>query len=124
MPIGMNTGELAGDAAASVVAIASDDVAVVEEAEAAPAALFQVKTRLAFTPCRRATSATEAPGRTASSTIRRFSSGDHRRPEPLPRSLLVVGLVFCNDALNLAFPSAAGQASTTETDGHLGPVRN
>ena len=72
MPIGMNSGELAGDGAASGRAIATDDVALAAQADAAPAALFQVKTRLAFRPCRRATSATEAPGRTASSTIRRF----------------------------------------------------
>jgi hypothetical protein len=108
MPIGMNSGELPGDGAASSRAIATDDVALAVEADAAPAALFQVKTRLAFRPCRRATSATEAPGRTASSTIRRFSSGDHKRREPLPRSLLVVGLVFSKDALNLRVPSAAG----------------
>jgi hypothetical protein len=44
----------------------------------------QANTRFAFSPWRRATSATDAPGRIASSTIRRFSSGDHLRRDRLP----------------------------------------
>ena len=38
--------------------------------------LHQLKTRLALTPCARATSATDAPSANVASTIRRFSSND------------------------------------------------
>src|SRR5205823_4706170 len=43
------------------------------------------KTRLAFTPCARATIATEAPGLRLSSTIRRFSSFVRKRRGPVRR---------------------------------------
>jgi len=43
----------------------------------------QLKTRLAFTPWRRAISATEAPGKRASVIISRFSSSDHDRRDRL-----------------------------------------
>ena len=103
MPIGMNSEELPGHGGVSGRATTADDVVSTATVDAAPAALFQVNTRLAFRPCRRATSATEAPGRTASSTIRRFSSGDHERRGPLLRPPLVLGPVLSKDALTLAF---------------------
>jgi len=108
MPMGMKSGTVTEDGGASGRAITTDDVASTAETDVAPAALFQVNTRLAFTPCRRATAATEAPGRTASSTIRRFSSGDHERRGPPLRPPLALGLVLSKDALNLRVPSAAG----------------
>jgi hypothetical protein len=114
MPIGMNSGELPGVGDRAGRAIATDDVASMAQADTAPAALFQVNTRLAFTPCRRATSATEAPGRTASSTIRRFSAGDHERRGALVRPPLVLGVVLSKDALKFRLPSAAGEVSITD----------
>jgi hypothetical protein len=108
MPIGMNSGELPGAGGPAGPAIATDDAASRAHADTAPAVLFQVNTRLAFTPCRRATSATEAPGRTASSTIRRFSAGDHERRGPLFRLPLVLGVVLSKNALKFRLPSAAG----------------
>jgi hypothetical protein len=108
MPIGMNSEELPGAGGPAGGAIATDDAPSTAQADPAPAALFQVNTRLAFTPCRRATSATEAPGRTASWTIRRFSAGDHERRGALFRPPLVLGVVLSKDALKFRLPSAAG----------------
>src|ERR1700686_132219 len=48
----------------------------------------QLKTRLALTPCVRATSATDAPSAKVSSTIRRFSSN------PRYRRLAATGSVY------------------------------
>src|SRR4051812_7942923 len=48
MPIGMNSGELPGAGGPAGGAIATDDVPSTAQADPAPAALFQVNTRLAF----------------------------------------------------------------------------
>jgi hypothetical protein len=50
------------------------------------ACLRHVKSRLCATPCRRATSHTTAPGISASSTIRAFSSLFQRRRRSTPRT--------------------------------------
>src|SRR4051812_73080 len=61
----------------------SDGATSAPAAHAARALRRQLKTRLVFTPWRRAISATEAPGKRASAIILRFSSSDHDRRDRL-----------------------------------------
>jgi hypothetical protein len=78
-------GKIAGESSA---AIATGTMLIVSRGLADPAATNRrrhVNRRLALTPCRRATTATDAPGSKLSATIRRFRSVDQsRRPPTLP----------------------------------------
>lgn len=81
-PIGTNPGSDAASIASDRAG--SDSVAISAPTEHAVRAVRrQLKTRLAFTPWRRAISATEAPGTRASAIILRFSSSDHDRRDRL-----------------------------------------
>src|SRR3954453_13383940 len=81
-PIGINPGSDAVSIASDRAG--SDGVAISAPTEHAVRALRrQLKARLAFTPWRRAISATEAPGKRASAMILRFSSSDHDRRDRL-----------------------------------------
>jgi len=71
----------------------------------AHAALRQLNTRLAFSPWRRATSATEDPGRKVSSTIRCFSSRDQERRDRPIDPAFVTARVNTADELNDADPA-------------------
>jgi hypothetical protein len=78
-PIGTNAGASTAEAGAFGKA-GSGRLAVSAAAAAADCrVLRQAKTRLAFRPWRRATSATDAPGHAASSRIRCFSAGGQLR---------------------------------------------
>ena len=71
----------------------------------------QLNTWFEFSPWRRATSATDVPGRKASSTIRRFSSSSHERREAFTLSLVAVALGLSGNALNLHILSCATRRS-------------
>jgi hypothetical protein len=77
-------------------------------AAAARAALRQLNTRFAFTPWRRAMSATDAPGTTDSSTIRCLSSSDHERRDRLPPAEFNVEPAASRDVLNASCPPVEG----------------
>jgi Uncharacterized protein conserved in bacteria (DUF2169) len=86
---------------------ASGGVAAASDARSVPHIFRQLNTWFEFSPWRRATSATDVPGRKASSTISRFSSRDHERREPVTRSLVAVPLGLSSNALKLHIPSSA-----------------
>ena len=77
-PIGTNAGASAAEGAFGQAG-SGPLAASAETAVAGGRVLRQAKTRLAFRPWRRATSATDAPGHAASLRIRCFSSGDQLR---------------------------------------------
>src|SRR5690348_15982813 len=69
--------------------------------------LAPVEHQVAFRPLRRATSATDAPARNVSSTIRRFSSRDQERRERLTAPASITTRVSTADELNDADPAVS-----------------
>ena len=82
--------------------------------QAAGTVLRQLKIRLAFTPCRRATSATDALAQKASATIRCFSVSDHdRRTRGFTDER-----TLCSDALNAQGSRLRTAIMSTSASGH------
>jgi IS66 Orf2 like protein len=86
-PIERNPSDVPAGDAADRADDADEDASEISAAGRVPNTFRQLNTWFEFSPWRRATSATDMPGRNASSTIRRFSSSGHERRETFTPSL-------------------------------------
>jgi hypothetical protein len=97
--------------------LAATAMLLLDMVQAAGTVLRQLKIRLAFTPCRRATSVTDAPAQKASATIRCFSVSGHDRRARRTGGFTYEGTV-CSAELNVPGSRPRTAIMSTNANGH------